>query len=86
LIAPTLETFTFAGPPSRHLRSAWRISQGSSVGFIEEGSRINAALQMSELRYVKLRPATHRIWLSDLKKGLEAKTVKRVPVSGWLDL
>jgi hypothetical protein len=70
----------------RVIWSAWRISQGSSVGFIEEGSRINAALQMSELRYVKLRPATHRIWLSDLKKGWEAKTVKRVPVSGWLDL
>jgi hypothetical protein len=73
LIAPTLETFTFADPPSRHLRSAWRISQGSSVGFIEERSRINAALQMSELRYVKLRPATHRIWLSDLKKGVGGK-------------
>jgi len=41
---------------------------------------------MNELRYVKLGPASHRIWLSDLKKWLEAKTVKRVPVSRWLDL
>jgi len=73
---------TVAGPPSHHLME--RLADLSRR--FCRGSRINAALQMNELRYVKLGPASHRIWLSDLKKWLEAKTVKRVPVSRWLDL
>jgi hypothetical protein len=63
-----------------------RISQGSSVGFIEEGSRINAALQMNELRYVKLRIATPRIWAVRSEKGVGGKDRQTSAGIGWLDL
>jgi excisionase family DNA binding protein len=40
--------------------------------------RINAALQMKQLRHVSLGPRTVRIWFSDLKKWLDQKAVRPV--------
>jgi excisionase family DNA binding protein len=45
---------------------------------------IDAALTTNELRHVKLGPNTRRIWLSDLRKWLDKKTVKASPRASWL--
>ena len=45
---------------------------------------IDAALKTNELRHVKLGPNTHRIWLSDLRKWLDNKTVKASARASWL--
>jgi excisionase family DNA binding protein len=46
--------------------------------------RISAALEMKEIRVVNLGPRTNRIWLSDLKKWLDSKTVKTSTRASWL--
>jgi excisionase family DNA binding protein len=45
---------------------------------------IDAALTTNELRHVKLGPGTRRIWLSDLRKWLDKKTVKAPNRPRWL--
>jgi excisionase family DNA binding protein len=47
--------------------------------------RIDAALEMRQLRFVNMGPRTRRIWLSDLKKWLASKTVKASTRANWLD-
>lgn len=44
---------------------------------------IDAALTTNALRHVKLGPNTRRIWLSDLRKWLDKKTVKASPRASW---
>ena len=45
---------------------------------------IDAALKTNELRHVKLGPNTRRIWLSDLRKWLDKKTIKASARPSWL--
>jgi excisionase family DNA binding protein len=48
-------------------------------------SRIDAAIEMKQLRFVNMGARTRRIWLSDLKKWLASKTVKASTRASWLD-
>jgi excisionase family DNA binding protein len=48
-------------------------------------ARIDAALEMRQLRFVNMGARTRRIWLSDLKKWLASKTVKASTRANWLD-
>ena len=78
---PNANPFTFETEKDRLLK----VAEAAAYCQVSR-TWIDAALTTNELRHVKLGPSTRRIWLSDLRKWLDKKTLKASSPPRWRSL
>jgi excisionase family DNA binding protein len=82
----TAPSIPFAAPPEPKPEPDRLMTPKECAAYCQvHRSRIDAALEMKQLRFVNMGARTRRIWLSDLKKWLASKTVKASTRASWLD-